>query len=112
MNSTDVRDSNFSSLRQRVLTGQRMQVYRAWIDHGPGTTREIAHRSGIDILNVRPRTTELLQAGAIVEYDDAAVSISHGGFREGCYRVRLLSEWAEWHTSQAAAAVSGQQQLL
>jgi hypothetical protein len=112
MTSTEIRDVNFSQLRQRVLSGQRMLVYRAWIDHGPGTTRQIAQRSGIDILNVRPRTTELLKCGALIEMDNDQETPFPVGLREGIYRVRLLAEWAQWHSDQVAEYISGQQQLL
>lgn len=106
MISTDFRDTNFSVLKQRLLTGQRMAVYRAWIAHGPATTRELAARSGINLLNVRPRTTELLQAGALVEAEEQPDGT------EGRYQVRSNAEWEQWHAQSAGELKSGQQQLL
>lgn len=54
-----IRDQNFEQLRER-LAGLRGVVYSALRQHGPCTTRQLAARSGLDILTVRPRVTELL----------------------------------------------------
>lgn len=61
----DLRNLTWEKL-QPLLVGSRLAVLQAWREHGPGTTRQIAHKSGIDILTFRPRTTELF-ALALVE---------------------------------------------
>ncbi len=60
MRPIDIRNENWESI-QDLLTEQRGEVLAAWRNLGPGTTREVAIRSGIDLLSFRPRTTELLQ---------------------------------------------------
>jgi hypothetical protein len=60
MKPIDLRNATWNEVREQ-LAGRMLVVYEAWQKHGPGTTREIAERSGLDILTVRPRTTELYQ---------------------------------------------------
>ena len=88
MKPIDVRNMQFAEL-QACLCGQRRSVLDAWRKYGPGTTRQLAQRSGIDLLNVRPRTTELLDLGAVVM--DGPIGT------EGVYRVRSDAEWRAWH---------------
>jgi len=64
MNPIDLRNETFESLQSRV-TGLRLMVLGAWREHGAGTTRELAARVGMDILAVRPRTTELVDLGFV-----------------------------------------------
>lgn len=68
MRPIDLRNETFDSLRERIQ-GLRYLVLTAWRVHGPGTTRDVAGRAHIDILQFRPRTTELYQLGfvALVE---------------------------------------------
>lgn len=63
MKPIDYRNETFEQLLARGLVNERLKVYQAFQKHGPGTTRDIALRSGIDILNLRPRATELYQLG-------------------------------------------------
>jgi hypothetical protein len=64
MNPIDLRNETWETLQARV-TGLRLAVLDAWRTHGQGTTRMLALRSGIDILIVRPRTTELVDLGLV-----------------------------------------------
>jgi hypothetical protein len=70
------------------------KVLEAWRTHGPGTTAELAAKSGMSILSLRPRTTELLQAGLLVL----------AGFRkhEGIYRAVGDYEWALYKLEKMA----------
>lgn len=104
MKSADFRDATFAELQPR-LSGLRKAVWHAWINHGPGTTREVATRSAIDILTFRPRSTELLQMGAIT-IDDARDDAPKG---EGIYRARGLIEWELWWNGRLA---TGQLQMI
>jgi len=61
---SDIRDQSFEALRGD-LEGLRREAYQAWIGAGPGTTAEVAARSGMDLLTFRPRTTELVQCGLV-----------------------------------------------
>jgi hypothetical protein len=84
MDPIDYRTVTWKELQDRI-TGLRYRVYRAWQELGPGTTREIAARSGIDILTFRPRSTELYQLGFLI-LDD-----TEGG-NEGRYRAATAHE--------------------
>lgn len=72
---------------QRQLVHLRLSVWEALQEHGPCTTRELANACGIDILTVRPRMTELLQCGFVVEVCDPAKK-QH----EGIYKALTLPE--------------------
>lgn len=65
MKPIDYRNDTWESLQER-LTALRLAALHAWREHGPGTTREVARRAGMDILTFRPRTTELHQLGYVV----------------------------------------------
>ncbi|MFA6271418.1 MAG: hypothetical protein WC657_09530 [Candidatus Paceibacterota bacterium] len=64
MKAIDYRNTSWAQL-QGHLAGQRETVYHAFEHHGPGTTRDIAHKANISILTLRPRTTELVQLGFV-----------------------------------------------
>ncbi|MCE5278878.1 MAG: hypothetical protein LLG03_12720 [Planctomycetaceae bacterium] len=97
MTPADIRDSNWTAIREH-LSGRIAEVYTAWIIHGPATTRQLAQKSGIDILNVRPRTTDLVDIG-LVEFVD-----TQNG--EGIYRARRQDEWDAWAAFQRSAPVT------
>lgn len=95
----DFRNETYEGLRQK-LPRLRREVYAAWVVHGPGTTRQLAARSGIDILTFRPRTTELVQVGL--------VKCIGGEEGEGVYQAVCETEWECWRRDQ----VEGQLLLL
>ncbi len=64
--STDLRSVHFAEIRSR-LTGNRLEVYAAMLEHGPATAKELAERMGWDKCSVRPRLTELRDAFHVVE---------------------------------------------
>lgn len=79
MKPADYRNETWESLQSRMKDSLRA-VLAAWRTHGPGTTREVAARSGIDLLTFRPRTTDLQQLGFVTLADEKF----HG--HEGIYR--------------------------
>jgi hypothetical protein len=91
MKPTDLRDATFDRIRSDI-SGRLRQVYEAWERFGPTTTRNLAQLSGIDILNVRPRTTDLVALGLVELVNDFRGS-------EGIYRARSAGSWAAWHSS-------------
>jgi hypothetical protein len=103
MKPTDIRNENFTHLRDGH-DERRAAVLRSLARYGPCTTRELATQSGLDILSVRPRVTELLQVGLVVLHDR-----DRG---EGVYRVAIQSEWEAWRDQQMEEKVSGQLQLV
>ena len=65
MKPVDFSLENWESVKAR-LKEQREAAWHVWLAHGPGTTEEVAARAGWDWRSLRPRTTELLQAGFVV----------------------------------------------
>jgi hypothetical protein len=129
MKPIDFAIETFESLKPR-LDALRRQVYDAWRAHGPGTTRDVAVRSGIDILTFRPRTTELVQLGLVrlvedgemIEWSVPLEVVSREGFEgsegrevrvsfehkqhgtEGTYIARTMTQWQQWIAAQRAEA--------
>ncbi len=81
------------------LSDSARAVFAALRRHGPATTRELAEKSGIDILNVRPRVCDLCAADLVVTIDIRE--------RQGVYRAledaeiaALLARRVERHRSR------------
>ena len=93
MTPSDFRNVTFRELETR-MTGDRMRAYEIWLHHPDCTTREAAQRGGMDLLTLRPRTTELVQMGFVVLSDtqDAA--------GQGRYRARTWAEAARFHAER------------
>ena len=79
MKPIDYRNETWSQVRDRV-SDLRGIVYNHLALLGPCTTRELAARSGLDILTVRPRITELFQIG-MVEVVECDVPTSEGVYQ-------------------------------
>ena len=94
MTTLDIRNATWDEVRM-TLNGRLKSVYEAWRSWGAGTTRGLAKWSGIDILNVRPRTTDLTKLGLI------CLEGVDGG--EGIYRARTENEWRAWVEEQCLA---------
>ena len=105
----DYRDANFEAIQARIH-GDRRAVLDAWLAHGPGTTREVAQRSGIDLLTLRPRTTELVQLGFVVVDEGNPAELSPHK-REGRYRALGKFEAVEIFQSRQRAARAAQTEL-
>lgn len=78
MKPIDYRNETWDAIQERIA-GMRLAALNAWRAHGPGTTREVARRSGIDILTFRPRTTELYQLGFLMVSEIPKSSGPHEG---------------------------------
>lgn len=87
MKPVDFRNATFESLAAFIV-GQRERVFHAWGQHGPCTTRDLATRSGIDLLGVRPRTNELVMLGFV------RLAEKQPAKGEGTYRVATPEELA------------------
>lgn len=98
MRTVDLRNENFEALFARV-TELRFAAWAALKMYGPGTTREIAAASRMDLLTFRPRVTELCDLGF-------AYLAGRAG-REGVYAARDYEEARAWH----AEATGGDRQL-
>ena len=97
MKPIDLRTESFAVIRERLNAG-RERVHRAWLAHGPGTTREVAAKATIDLLTLRPRSTELYQLGLLKVLDKAD--------GEWIYAARTLEEWEQFCAAQRHAAQS------
>ncbi|MDR2463577.1 MAG: hypothetical protein LBD30_07340 [Verrucomicrobiales bacterium] len=83
MKPIDYRNASWEQIRD-LVDGQRHLVYEAWLRHGPGTTRAVAARAGIDLLSFRPRSTELYQLG-LLELAGPEHQTASGKAHEGVY---------------------------
>jgi hypothetical protein len=101
MTPADFRNATFDSIRAG-LNDRRRVVYEAWLAHGPGTTRLVADRAGLDILSFRPRSTELFKLGLLVL---AEVQVVPGN---GIYRAADIGEWEKFKSDK----LTGQLELL
>jgi hypothetical protein len=95
MKTIDIRRENFEAIFARV-EGLRALCWFALAKHGPGTTRQIAEWTGLDLLTVRPRVTELCDLGF------AYLADKHK--REGVYAARDYAQAQAWHAAQRADA--------
>lgn len=93
MQPTELSTKTFQSLKADYLHGCRMELYESLLMHGPATTRDLAHRTGIGILTVRPRITELVRQRLVV--------LDGPRGREGVYRAVTESDWRLECTSEA-----------
>jgi len=84
MSPIDYRQETWEMVQKRVVS-LRLSVWRALAAAGACTTRELAKHSGMDLLTVRPRITELVQLGFVRCLDD-----KNG--HEGTYEARTLAE--------------------
>lgn len=64
MKPIDHRNETFENVKDRIA-GDRKLVFEALKEYGPCTTRGLAECMEWDILNVRPRITELCQIGFV-----------------------------------------------
>jgi len=101
MNATRSRDETYDGVRA-ALPSLRARVLDALEAAGRATGYEIAERTGLGILTVRPRLTELSQAGLVV----ACGRVRRGRISETVWRVASKEEWMKWNRTE------GQLQLI
>jgi DNA-binding transcriptional ArsR family regulator len=101
MNATRSRDETYESVRA-ALPALRARVLDALEILGRATGYELAERTGLGILTVRPRLTELSQAGLVV----ACGRVRRGRISETIWRVASKQEWLQWKSNE------GQLQLI
>lgn len=64
MKPADYRNATWREVLPHIQ-GDMIRVHDAWMRHGPGTTREVAQKSGISLFTFRPRTTDLYKLGLV-----------------------------------------------
>jgi hypothetical protein len=107
MKPVDFRNATLADLQGRLVS-LRAEALTAWLKYGPGTTAEIAQRSGISILTLRPRTTELAELGFVRLAERLrAVSSAAASGHEGVYRARTHEELMAWFKVQKEVAHAG-----
>ena len=99
MKPSDVRDSVWAT-KQGKFRADWVKAWEALMQHGPGTTREISERSGINLWTLRPRICELCKSflAELVEKRGT----------EGVYRARTREE-AERSYADAVALTNAKQ---
>jgi hypothetical protein len=105
MKPIDYRNETWGQVQERV-DATRKEVYYAFLDHGACTTRQLALKSGIDLLTLRPRVTELHQLGLVELADPEA------GGSEGVYRAVLIPVARARFERKKAEATEAQMPLL
>lgn len=96
----NLRDANFESLRDSLEEKLR-EVYHAFVAFGPCTTRQLADAARMNILSVRPRTTDLLRVGLLALSGEVK---GPSGRKEGVYEATTPAEWAHWQGEQFGGA--------
>ncbi len=64
MKPADLRNATWREVQEH-LNDDLVRVHLAYVQFGPGTTRAVSERSGISLLTLRPRTTDLFQLGLV-----------------------------------------------
>ena len=64
LDTEELKRDNWRSMRPQ-LPEMLIRCYEAWKVHGPGSTKDIAAHSGIPLLTLRPRTTQLYKLGYV-----------------------------------------------
>lgn len=106
MKATDFRDATWEQIEGR-LTRLRRLVWEGLINHGPCTTLALADATGIELLTVRPRVTELCQMGF------ARLADEQPDATEGRYEaVGIRDAEAAFRAAQAAARGEARQMDL
>ena len=97
-----IRDANWEQIRDH-LAGPRQAVHAWLLAHGRATTNRIAQGTGISLLTVRPRVTELVQLGY-------AACTGRNFCREGIYEAVPVEQARAAHQAahQAARAAGAQ----
>lgn len=95
MRPIDYRNAKFADLQEYIVR-DRHRVLVAWREHGPCTTEGLAQLSGIPLLTLRPRTTDLVQLGFVI--------LAGGNKRGGVYRAATAEEVLDHFRAQQSIA--------
>ena len=107
MKPIDYRNETWADVKGR-MDAVRLHIWEVMLEpvnRVPMTTREIAAVTGVDLLTVRPRVTELYQMGFVEVVDDG--SGKRG--KEGYYRA--LSEYEAMRVFEMECRVAREPQL-
>lgn len=107
MKPADLRNATWREVQSHI-TADMLRVHAAWQQFGPGTTRQVAARSGISLLTLRPRTTDLYQLGLV----ELTTSEGHEGIYAFC-SLESAETSAKWRslkpeTKPAALGIPGE----
>lgn len=102
MDPLDYSKANWEDLQDR-MSALRLAALLAWRAHGPGTTRQVAAKCGMDLLTFRPRTTELYQLGYVMLLDQPGTA-ARG---EGIYAALTDEEAREVFEARCRQARAG-----
>lgn len=105
MNPGDVRNLTWQEV-QNLVTGARERVFAALREGGPMTTTRIAAATGIHLLTVRPRVSELVDLGLVRCTGRSETS------KEGVYEALPEHEARAAHDARHAATQPRSTQVL
>jgi DNA-binding transcriptional ArsR family regulator len=97
MRPIDYRNATWEELQSRV-SGLRLSALAALQKHGPSTTRDLSEKSGMPILTLRPRISELVDLG-LVELASDRRGV------EGVYRALSFEEAQQLFARRHARAI-------
>lgn len=103
MDTNDIKRDQLAAL-DSALRGLRQKVHIALLAQGKCTTKDLAEGMGYSLLTVRPRVTELLQAGLV----DLVGRDDHG---DGIYQAVSLEDARKRVEERARLAAEGPRQL-
>lgn len=106
MEPIDFRNATWDGVKAKLMTAERRwRVYESLRDVGPGTTREVAARLKVEVHAIRPRFTELYQAGFIGLVSE---EITKEG---GTYFARSREQFKVWIEDRRSEIEDGQPEL-
>jgi len=100
---SDIRDMAWADIRDRV-DGLRRTVYEALLEYGPCASKYLSACTGLSVLTIRPRMTELYQVGLIELVDRSG--------HDGIYRAVPLDEAEAKHKQLQEKPRDAEQMLL
>lgn len=107
-----IRDMTWAQVRT-ACAGDRLTIWRAMLELSRGsTTREIAAHTGLPLLTVRPRVTELCDMGLVYCCGRAR----NGKISEGLYQAQTEAaaerNWTSGHQAEREASAYFQPALI
>lgn len=103
MDTNDIKRDQLAAL-DSALRGLRQKVHLSLLAQGACTTKALGEAMGYSILTVRPRVTELLQAGLV----DLVGRDDHG---DGIYQAVSLEDARKRVEERARIMTEGPEQL-
>jgi predicted ArsR family transcriptional regulator len=103
MNTLRIKQLNWQQM-QAQLTGNRKTIWEAMVRLKLATTRQIADATGISLLTVRPRVSELVELGFAECAGKETRKTTGRTVTDGIYKARTIAQvegaWLHLNTGQ------------